>query len=616
MRANRLLAVLSVVCGFAVSAHAQIRVAHWNICGAKGNTAALTRVLQALHADNKAGWAQPVDIITFNEVTTGSLSTLQSLVNAAAPSGVTYTLATYTSASGESGASGAQAMFYRSDRFSEITSGHADIFTEASRYTDRWLLQLTGYSDAKSRVYVYGSHLKASSGSSNEALRLNGAVAIRNNADALPAGSPIIYTGDYNFYNNSESGYLEFISAGPAQAVDPFGTGSWAGAANAIKHSQAPAVSPCCGLVGGGMDDRFDFVMPSLSANDGNGISMISGTMRNVGNDGAHYDTGVGVGNNTYFPGELARSNALADDLEAASDHIPQILEFTVPAKLSAAFVSALPTRAIQNATVTLPVRVQNSATYVNALGVDDLAYSLSCTGRVAGSGSGTAALQPSSTTVNVSLNTTTVGAATGTVSVTSSSEAVEPTAVSLPVSVSVIRGSNPSLALGSDLNSIALTLECEPDTGAATVTTPLYNFGYDASQSKLDVDQVTFSGTFASRFTMPQGIGANLAAGARTLQFAFDSNGATPGEYSTVATVRTSDEAVAGEQIRNVQVTLTVTVGTGLQGDLDGDGSVGPGDAALLLLDFGACGGCPSDLDGNGEVDSGDLAFLLLLYS
>lgn len=616
MRAPRLLALLSVVCGLAASAHAQIRVAHWNISAIKGNTAALTRVLQALHADNKSGWAQPVDIITFNEVTTGSLSTLQSLMNAAAPAGVTYTLATYTSASGETSASGAQAMFYRSDRFSEITSGHADIFTEASRYTDRWLLQLTGYSDAKARVYVYGSHLKASTGSTNENLRFDGAVAIRNNADALPAGSPIIYTGDYNFYSNTESGYLEIISAGPAQAVDPFGTGTWAGASNAIKHSQAPAVSPCCGLVGGGMDDRFDFVMPSLSANDGNGISMIAGTMRNVGNDGAHFDTGVGVGNNTYFPGELARSNALADDLEAASDHIPQILEFTVPARLSAAFVSAVPTRAIQNATVTLPVRVQNAATYVNALGVDDLAYSVTGSGKVTGSATGTAALQPASTTVNVSLNTTTVGAAAGTVSVTSSSEAVEPASVSLPVSVTVIRGSNPSLAQGSDLNSIALTLECEPDIGLATITTPLYNFGYDASQSKLDVDQATFSGASASRFTMPQGVGANLASGARTLQFAFDSDGATPGEYSTVATVRTSDEAVAGEQIRNVQVTLTVTVGTGLQGDLDGDGTVGPGDAALLLLDFGACGGCASDLDGNGEVDSGDLAFLLLLYN
>jgi len=54
-----------------------------------------------------------------------------------------------------------------------------------------------------------------------------------------------------------------------------------------------------------------------------------------------------------------------------------------------------------------------------------------------------------------------------------------------------------------------------------------------------------------------------------------------------------------------------------GLQGDLDGDGVVGPSDISILLLDFGPCPGspCPSDLDGDGEVGSGDIAFLLLLF-
>ena len=80
--------------------------------------------------------------------------------------------------------------------------------------------------------------------------------------------------------------------------------------------------------------------VPSATAADGAGISMLSSTMRAVGNDGAHYNTDINAGNNTYFPGDLARSNALSDDLVIASDHIPQILEFTVPAKLSAAFAS------------------------------------------------------------------------------------------------------------------------------------------------------------------------------------------------------------------------------------------------------------------------------------
>jgi aminopeptidase S len=54
----------------------------------------------------------------------------------------------------------------------------------------------------------------------------------------------------------------------------------------------------------------------------------------------------------------------------------------------------------------------------------------------------------------------------------------------------------------------------------------------------------------------------------------------------------------------------------TALEGDLDGDGMVGASDIAVLLLDFGPCGGCASDLDRSGAVDSGDIAFLLLLFS
>jgi len=357
--------------------------------------------------------------------------------------------------------------------------------------------------------------------------------------------------------------------------------------------------------------------VPSAAAADGNGIAMLSSTMRAVGNDGAHYNTDINAGNNTYFPGDLTRSNALADDLVIASDHIPQILEFTVPAKLSAAFASTLPTRAIKGAAVALPVRIQNAATYVNAAGVDDMAYSLSCTGAVTGTSTGTGALQPSSTTVNVNLNTGTVGTASGTVTVTSSAEACETPSVALPVSVQVISASNPSFsATAPAATTTALSIQCEPDSGLATATTSLYNLGYTATQSKLDVDAVTFSGAYASRFTMPAGIGANLATGARTLQFAFNSAGATPGEYATTATIRSSDEAVAGEQNRYVSVNLTVTVGSGLLGDLDGDGTVGSGDAALMLLDYGACAGCSSDLDGNDVVDNGDLSFLLLLFT
>ncbi|MCA9291932.1 MAG: S8 family serine peptidase, partial [Phycisphaerales bacterium] len=47
-------------------------------------------------------------------------------------------------------------------------------------------------------------------------------------------------------------------------------------------------------------------------------------------------------------------------------------------------------------------------------------------------------------------------------------------------------------------------------------------------------------------------------------------------------------------------------------QGDLNGDGTVGPPDLATLLGAWGPCGGCPSDLNGSGGVDAADLAILL----
>ena len=47
--------------------------------------------------------------------------------------------------------------------------------------------------------------------------------------------------------------------------------------------------------------------------------------------------------------------------------------------------------------------------------------------------------------------------------------------------------------------------------------------------------------------------------------------------------------------------------------GDLDGDNTVGSGDVAFALLDYGPCHSCPSDLDGTGDVDFGDIALILL---
>ena len=67
--------------------------------------------------------------------------------------------------------------------------------------------------------------------------------------------------------------------------------------------------------------------------------------------------------------------------------------------------------------------------------------------------------------------------------------------------------------------------------------------------------------------------------------------------------------ETVGGE------VVATFTGMVGDPADLDGDGSVGAGDLAILLAGWGACAGCPADLDGDGSVGASDLASLLAAW-
>ena len=52
------------------------------------------------------------------------------------------------------------------------------------------------------------------------------------------------------------------------------------------------------------------------------------------------------------------------------------------------------------------------------------------------------------------------------------------------------------------------------------------------------------------------------------------------------------------------------------LVGDLDGNGSVGASDLAILLAAWGACDGCGADLNGDGVVGAPDLAILLAAWS
>ena len=60
------------------------------------------------------------------------------------------------------------------------------------------------------------------------------------------------------------------------------------------------------------------------------------------------------------------------------------------------------------------------------------------------------------------------------------------------------------------------------------------------------------------------------------------------------------------------VEIDVPVECAAACPADLDGDGSVGAPDLAILLGSWGPCEGCPADFDGDGMVNAPDLAQLL----
>ena len=588
-------------------AAAQLRVVTYNISALEGSATGLQAVFSACHADDRIGPAQPIDIICFQECPQAAVGPLGNLLAASAPAGITYTRATYTTSSSEDGATGAQALFFRTDRFSEITSGHVDLSTGGSRNSDRWLLQLTGYSSTAARLYVYSSHLKASSGSANESERLSGATTLRNNADALPAGSNIIFLGDYNMYTNSESGYVKMTTGGVHPAIDPWGTANWTGASNAIKHTQSPLLTST-NLVGGGVDDRFDLHLFTGALNDGAGLAYIPGTVRTLGNDGNHFDLAINTGNNSYYPSNIARGNALADALFVASDHMPVIMEYQVPASMSAS-LQALPPRVLVGAAVPVRAVVSNIAQGVWDAGIDDLPFSVSGSQFVVGSASGQAPLSPATSIGQLALNTSSAGIASGIVTVSTTAQAAANASIQLPVSVQVSAHANPSFSPSADQDTRALAWTFPSGTVNAEIDVSIANFGFAGTASLLIIDGITSSGQAISAVA---GIGSQVGATPATIRLRLPGSAAlAPGSYPATVQVLSSDENLPGRQSFSSTINVTITVeGSSRPEDINHDGVVDGGDLAVLLSQWGASG--DADIDGSGLVDGSDLGMLL----
>lgn len=239
-----------------------------------------------------------------------------------------------------------QMVYYNKQKLTlEGTIAYNSDPRDINRYTFRINTENADTDPIKIEVFV--THLKASRGDSNRQRREAAIGDFITVLNSLPTDSYILFAGDFNFYTSNEEGYASLIDANnsivmvdpidrpcpefPNNGVDYFdpnnynSTYFWNNSSFADVHTQSTRTSGGNGA-GGGMDDRFDFIMMSENLSTSSDLYYVDNTYEAIGNNGNCYNSFV---SSTSCSG--AYSQNLRDDLLNFSDHLPVVMDLETP---------------------------------------------------------------------------------------------------------------------------------------------------------------------------------------------------------------------------------------------------------------------------------------------
>ena len=444
------------------------------------------------------------------------------------------------------------------------------------RFVHVYRLKPAGYSSDAAEFRVYSLHLKASQGF--EAQRLAEATGLRDTLNALPPGTHALVSGDFNFYTGLEPGLLKLLESQAnniGQLYDPLGLQGvqWQDNVNIQPYwTQSPCKTGDTGCASGastgGLDDRFDLILPTQPFHDGAGLELVAGSYIAVGNDGQHHN------NSIQDPPTIPEGAAYASALHSASDHLPVRVDLRLPAEGSVSSAPIAFGTVIVGATAGTTLPVSNLAPVPG----ETLNYTYTSPAGFGAPGGPRTAAPGTTNNDAISLDTSAPGANAG--SLLYASNSADNPNVNIALSGTVLRHASASLDSGSALASSALDFGSH-DAGQFTpLEVRVHNRGYDALQARLNLASATVSGGdgyFSVTGATPQLL-ADIGA---TFVVTFADNGTTADSvYTATLTFDGADEPLPGGASAGA---LTVA----LQATRTGGGTtgVGPGRPTVTVL-------------------------------
>ena len=326
-----------------------LRVATYNIeadiSGFTSPRPGMSTVLKGIGDETVNGIQRPLDILTLQETTsnTATVDPIVTQLNSIYGSGV-YARSAFqaTQFGSSSSGNGPNAIVYNTQTLQLIASVGVGTplgstngeYRQVARYQFR---PLGGTSS--NDFYVYVSHAKAGTSSSDFTDRNHEAQIIRTDEATLPANSRIIYSGDFNTTSSSDASYTTLTASGIGQAFDPLNSpGTW------DNNSSFRGI-----MTESATDLRFRDDFELLTQNvlsDSSGLMYLAGSYHTFGINGSTQVNGsVNSPSNTALAGLGASEQAsVLSALTTASDHLPVVADYSinVPEPTAAAIVCAI----------------------------------------------------------------------------------------------------------------------------------------------------------------------------------------------------------------------------------------------------------------------------------
>lgn len=281
-------------------------------------------------------YVQP-DLLLVQELVNGvGLASIQSLAFADLPD--TYATSTFFPNQSLPINQLQQAIVYNTRTF-----GLADEWIQTTHLRDINICKLYFNEDALASggdttfLYVFNTHMKASSGFDNEQERLDMAEDFVAALEEIPSDSYVLFGGDFNLYYSNEPAYQLLLNPNnPIRMEDPIDApGNWGSSSYPFRHvhTQSTRASQVFGDgAGGGVDDRFDFILVSSNLKDPSSpVRYTVGSYEALGNTGNCYNQNITDcdGSNNDVPYNVLSA------MYHFSDHLPVVMELETDFSLS-----------------------------------------------------------------------------------------------------------------------------------------------------------------------------------------------------------------------------------------------------------------------------------------